>query len=287
MSTRKLDGHEGTEYAVPLSASNVHWGYFSKTLDPVLTVPSGSEVTIEMATHHACDDYDKMIKGDAGMEDIYTWNGTFVGEEYRGASGGGDGVHILTGPIFVEGAEPGDLLKVEILDLKPRLNPDGKTFGSNAAAWWGFQARVPLVNGADFTAGDFTDTPNSNDEVVTIYEIVEDQGKSYAVPSYQFEWPVITDPNGETRNFIKYPGTCVPHSSHGGTQISSDVADMGWSTAENITYYDDVFRARVPINYHVVSVFFLQLSETSTHISSHFVSHTGVHGSSTGIPRFC
>jgi acetamidase/formamidase len=93
-----------------------------------------------MATHHACDDWDKMIKDDPGMESVYTWNETFRAEGYRGASGGGDGVHILTGPVYIEGAEPGDLLKVEILDLQPRLNPNGKTYGSNAAAWWGFQA---------------------------------------------------------------------------------------------------------------------------------------------------
>ena len=64
---------------------------------------------------------------------------------------------------------------------------------------------------APFTAGNFTDTPNSNDEVITIYEIMESEpGKGFAVPSYQFEWPVITDPMGVTRNYIAYPGTCVP-----------------------------------------------------------------------------
>ena len=26
---------------------------------------------------------------------------------------------------------------------------------------------------------------------------------------------------------------------------------MGWTKANNITYYDDVFRAKIPINYHV------------------------------------
>ena len=90
-------------------------------------------------------------------------------------------VHILTGPIYVNDAMPGDLLKVEILDLKPRKNPDGKTFGSNAAAWWGFQARVNKVNGEPFYAGSFSGTPDKNDEVVTIYEIKGD----YAIPSYQ------------------------------------------------------------------------------------------------------
>jgi hypothetical protein len=51
---------------LPLSAANVHWGYFSKTLTPVLTVNSGAEVEVEMATHHGCDDWDLMIEGDEG-----------------------------------------------------------------------------------------------------------------------------------------------------------------------------------------------------------------------------
>jgi predicted membrane-bound mannosyltransferase len=42
-----------------LSAANVHWGFFSKTLEPVLTIDSGAEV-VSVATHHACDDYDKV-----------------------------------------------------------------------------------------------------------------------------------------------------------------------------------------------------------------------------------
>lgn len=117
-------------------------------------------------------------------------------------------VHILTGPIFVEGAEPGDMIAVEIIDLQLRANPDGKTFGSNAAAWWGYQARAPKVDGTSFTAGSFTDTPDENDEIITIYEMIHDatDGKSYAVPLYQFEWPVLTDPNGTLRDYIAYPG---------------------------------------------------------------------------------
>lgn len=32
-------------------------------------------------------------------------------------------MHIMTGPIYVCGAEPGDVLQVDILDLMPRKNP--------------------------------------------------------------------------------------------------------------------------------------------------------------------
>ena len=33
------------DFMLELNSANVHWGYFSKTIDPVLTVPSGSEVS--------------------------------------------------------------------------------------------------------------------------------------------------------------------------------------------------------------------------------------------------
>lgn len=38
----------------------------------------------------------------------------------------------------------------------------------------------------------------------------------------KFEWPVISDPQGVERDYIQYPGTCVPHDAHGDTVISSD-----------------------------------------------------------------
>jgi acetamidase/formamidase len=64
------EGKAGTsslgEADLPLSHANVHWGFFSKELEPVLTITSGQEVVVEMATHHACDDWDKMIGGDEG-----------------------------------------------------------------------------------------------------------------------------------------------------------------------------------------------------------------------------
>ena len=138
----------------------------------------------------------------AGMEDIFHWSPDKQNEAQRGATSGGDGVHILTGPIYVDGAEPGDMIAVEILDLQLRQNPDGRTFGSNAAAWWGYQARVPKANGEAFTAGSFTDTPDQNDEIITIYEMVHEEDGSYAVPLYQFQWPKLTDPTGTQRDYM-------------------------------------------------------------------------------------
>ena len=78
-----------------------------------------------------------------------------------------------------------------------------------------------------------------------------DSTGSYAVPSYSFEWPTITDPDGVERNYIKYPGTCVPHDVHGDTTPTSEVADMGWTKAAAITYHDDLAPVKIPVNMHV------------------------------------
>jgi acetamidase/formamidase len=237
------------EADLPLSAANVHRGFFSKTLDPVLTIASGAEVVVDMATHQACDDYDKMILGDEDMEDIYAWKES---ESMFETTSGVDGVHILTGPIYVNDAEPGDLLMVEILDLQPRPNKDGKIYGSSVAANWGYHARFPKSDGTTFTAGSFTGTPGSNDEVVTIYELMEDgEGNGYAMLDYQFKWPTLIDPMGVERDYIGYAGSCVPHDSHDTTTVSSTVTDMGWTKKANITYFDDVYPAKIPINYHI------------------------------------
>jgi len=44
---------------------------FSNGVEPNLVASSGDTIDIELITHHAGDDYDKMIKGDPGVEDIY------------------------------------------------------------------------------------------------------------------------------------------------------------------------------------------------------------------------
>src|SRR5213596_2791460 len=134
-------------YYVPATDKTVHWGYFSKSLKPVVEVTSGDFVTMEVLTHHANDDSERMIKGDPGAESVFYWDKQRKGVDRRGAgpmkptlfgrgAGEGLGVHICTGPVGVRGAEPGDILEVRIVDVHPRpcANPKykGKSFGSNA-----------------------------------------------------------------------------------------------------------------------------------------------------------
>jgi acetamidase/formamidase len=121
----------------------------------------------------------------------------------RGA-GEGFGVHVLTGPVYVCGAEPGDVLEVKILDMYPRPsgNPKykGKTFGSNAAAWWGFHYK------------DLIEDPKPR-EVITIYEIDTTGQRGWAKAAYNYRWVPQTDPFGVVHKTIDYPGVPVDHST--------------------------------------------------------------------------
>jgi hypothetical protein len=53
--TDRRNGATGriNHYIVPATAATVHWGYFSRSLKPVLSVESEDFVTIETLTHHA------------------------------------------------------------------------------------------------------------------------------------------------------------------------------------------------------------------------------------------
>ncbi|BDA46691.1 probable formamidase C869.04 [Coccomyxa sp. Obi] len=185
-----------SSHNITLSSQTVHWGYYYGAVEPAAVIMSGDTVTVEMATHHAGDDYDKMVNGDAGMEDVYTWTQSKMNVPFRGRTGHGDGVHILTGPIYVCGADAGDVLQVEIVDLVPRVNPStGKTYGSNAAASWGYQFRAGFLDGV-------------KREVITIYEIIKDASNKllYAVPDYQFKY------NAPAQGYVGPVTPCVPTS---------------------------------------------------------------------------
>ncbi|MBB4917333.1 formamidase [Streptosporangium saharense] len=63
-------------------------------------------------------------------------------------------VHALSGPFAVEGAEPGDLLVVDILDLGPIPQEDS---GPLAGQGWGYTGIFPTKNGGGFLTEQFPD----------------------------------------------------------------------------------------------------------------------------------
>ncbi len=189
----------------------VHWGYFSRSLTPLIEIDSGDTVTVETLTQHASDDPERMILGDANAEKVFHWTAKAKNVDRRGAgpmdasiygrgAGEGFGVHICTGPIGVKDAQPGDVLEVRILDIVPRpsQNPDyqGRVFGSSVAAWWGYHF------------GEFLAEPKPR-ETVTIFEIMADDDEPHARAIYSYRWETQTDPSGVVHKTYDYPGIPV------------------------------------------------------------------------------
>ncbi len=200
---------------LPVDADHVHWGYFSRSLNPLIEIASGDTITVETLTQHASDDPERMIDGDPAAESVFCWTRDRKGVDRRGAgpmdasifgrgAGEGFGVHICTGPIAVKGAQPGDVLEIRILDIVPRPshNPsfEGRVFGSSAAAWWGYHY-TELVS-----------EPKPR-ETVTIYEIVTTGDMPHARALFSYRWEPQTDPYGVVHKTYDYPGVPVDPAS--------------------------------------------------------------------------
>jgi acetamidase/formamidase/AraC-like DNA-binding protein len=200
-----------SHHHLAVEADKVHWGYFSRSLAPQIEIASGDTITIETLSQHASDDPERMIAGDKAAESVFGWTPQKKNVDRRGAgpmdasvfgrgAGEGFGVHICTGPVAVQDAQPGDVLEVRILDIVPRPSRhpqyQGRVFGSSVAAWWGYHYN-------EFLAGP---TPR---EVVTIYEIVAETETPHARALYSYRWESQTDPFGVVHATYDYPGVPV------------------------------------------------------------------------------
>ena len=91
--------------------STVVWGSYSAKAKPVLTVHSGDAVRIQ--TLSTCGSTERLQGEGVAAADIPSYNA----EIYREVKDKGPGGHILTGPVGIAEAEPGDVLEVQILKI--------------------------------------------------------------------------------------------------------------------------------------------------------------------------
>jgi len=112
-----------TEYTLLATPSTVAWGYYSGASKPVLTVHSGD--TVRMQTLSTCGPPERMEKQGVKPEDIPSYTGPI----YKEVTDKGPGGHILTGPVAIEEAEPGDVLEVQILKVDIDANFACNGFG--------------------------------------------------------------------------------------------------------------------------------------------------------------
>ena len=123
----KMNGYGAKVFYVPSTLSTIKWGYLPNASDtPVLTVPSGATVVFDTVSHEG-------ILEDQGRNPVQYFgsHGVPSGMVLTDAIAitqsnlphdfAKDGPHIVTGPVAIRGAEPGDVLKIDILAVTPRV----------------------------------------------------------------------------------------------------------------------------------------------------------------------
>ncbi len=106
-------------YDLKLLPANVHWGYYDARVKPVLKIASGDTVRIETMLAGGLARLRLAGVPENQIPDSLKLIESTVTE--RGA-----GAHPLTGPIYVEGAEPGDTVEIRMLAFE-YLHPYGVT----------------------------------------------------------------------------------------------------------------------------------------------------------------
>jgi acetamidase/formamidase len=100
----------GTLHQLPLTPANVHWGFYSGTLKPALTIRSGDRVRLETMVVRGPE---RLLLAGARPEEIPQ----SLKDVDAAVTDRGPGAHILTGPIAVSGAEPGDVVEIRFLEI--------------------------------------------------------------------------------------------------------------------------------------------------------------------------
>ena len=117
-------GQDPDEHFVPSRPETLSWGWFPLDKVPVLTVDSGDTVRIDTLSHAGTtqDEHPEAAMGALGvgpdeiLPDVIDFWASRAGRPREGRSG-----HVITGPIAVRGAEPGDVLEIQVLELATRV----------------------------------------------------------------------------------------------------------------------------------------------------------------------
>lgn len=109
----KTINQKNKTYILPATPATAQWGVYDSSQQPVLTINPGDSVAIE--TMAASDN--QVVPG-ATIEQIVKIQNAIPGR----------GPHTVTGPIYVNGAEPGDILRIHFNKIVPR------SYGSNNSA---------------------------------------------------------------------------------------------------------------------------------------------------------
>ncbi|MFL2931305.1 MAG: acetamidase/formamidase family protein [bacterium] len=111
-----------SNYELIADKSNIHWGFYDASLRPALTINDGDTV---------------VFYTESGRKDLVGTLGDRVSSQLIDIFSHHEqafGAHIMTGPVFINGAKEGDVLEVNIKDIQTRYD-------------WGYNGFRPLVGG--------------------------------------------------------------------------------------------------------------------------------------------
>jgi acetamidase/formamidase len=123
----------------------IHRGIISPDIAPVLRIKSGDIVKIDTLSHGGLTEDPVGFFAQAGIaeKDVLP-DAVAVAHMPKAAPlpagsaplgfGPGGGGHVLTGPIYIDGAEPGDLLEIRILKVTPRVPYGVNSIGPGGGA---------------------------------------------------------------------------------------------------------------------------------------------------------
>src|SRR5687768_14016857 len=131
---QKIDSKDNYDIAHPdfvvrSTPENVVWGEFPSSRGPVVVIQSGDTVRIETLSHAGATQGATLgaapgneanhpvtylaqfgVKAHQVLQDVIDFWHSGPGRPRTGRGG-----HILTGPVYVQGAEPGDTLEIQVL----------------------------------------------------------------------------------------------------------------------------------------------------------------------------
>jgi acetamidase/formamidase len=136
-----------THHHLPADPDLMVWGYLDATTPPVLTVDSGDTVSVKTVP--------------AGGGPFVNPATGSVPPEFAKilAELPQKGTHILNGPVYVRGAEPGDTLQIDILDIRVWMD-------------WGFVAIIPNKG----------TIPEDFDLTEIIHPVIDTEAQTVALP---------------------------------------------------------------------------------------------------------
>ena len=110
---------------LPSTPDNVLWGRLPCAADPpVLVVDPGTEVTVDTLSHEGLlEDQGRDPRaffGAHGLTDVLA-DAVALAASDHAHDPAVDGPHVVTGPIAVRGAQPGDVLAITVLETLPRV----------------------------------------------------------------------------------------------------------------------------------------------------------------------